>query len=376
MKTGKTGYRRILLALRRLMRWLTGGWAIQRESPIPAGDLLLLMRKNAMPSFGFFLMLALSGVIATLGLIQDSAPAIIGAMIIAPLMAPIVSAAYGIACTDRPLVTLSLITILCGTLLVVAIAYLAVEIVGLRIAGTEILARASPSSLDLGVALAAGCAGAFAQTRPSIASSIAGVAIAVALVPPLATTGIGLSLGQKATSATGLSLGEFGLYSGGDDIAAGAFLLFLTNLIGIVMVAALVFVAQRYGNWRRALVVVAIIGVASLLLAPALNQALHEIYVKNRVVRIYAKRSSALADSPIAGQMAKIDKLDVNYRNGILHVNADVFQQRGKLEGAQQTIDEFRSLLSADIGEPVIIEVDIIPIDLVRLRSAPAAKDE
>ena len=129
------------------------------------------MSGNAIPSLGFFLMLGLSAVIATLGLIADSAPAIIGAMIIAPLMAPIVSLAFAMACVDRKLMALSAITILSGTALVIAIAFVGVRIVGAQIAGSEILARTAPSHLDLVIALAAGCAGAFAQTRRTIAST-------------------------------------------------------------------------------------------------------------------------------------------------------------------------------------------------------------
>lgn len=173
------------------------------------------MNGNAIPSLGFFLMLGLSAVIATLGLISDSAPAIIGAMIIAPLMAPIVSLAFGIACLYRKLIALCALTILSGMLVVIAIGYFGVRVVGAQIAGSEILARTAPSFLDLVIALAAGCAGAFAQTRKSIMNSIAGVAIAVALVPPLAVTGVGLSLGHAAISETGASLREFGLQAGG-----------------------------------------------------------------------------------------------------------------------------------------------------------------
>jgi uncharacterized hydrophobic protein (TIGR00271 family) len=372
----KEAFWQIIVSMTRQARKLTSGWAPYIEGPVSAGDLDLQMRSNAIPSLGFFLMLGLSAIIATLGLIADSAPAIIGAMIIAPLMAPIVSVAYGIACMDRQQITLSITTIIAGTFVVIAIAYVGVETVGFRIAGPEILSRTSPSFLDLGVALAAGCAGAFAQTRPSIASSIAGVAIAVALVPPLAVTGIGLSLGRKATTETGLSLGEFGLYAGGADIASGAFLLFLTNLIGIVLVATLVFIAQRYGNWRKALAAIAAITVASFLLIPPLNQTLHEIYVKNRVVRLHVKRSGWLTDGAAQKNLIKIEKINVDYRDDVLHVIVDMFATRESLRNAQQRVNEFQSILSAELGEPVVIELEIIPIDLIRIRSAPSNSDK
>ena len=345
-------------------------WGNLRETPVSTEDLRISMERNAVPSPGFFLMLGLSGIIATLGMIANSAPTIIGAMIIAPLMAPIVSVAFGLAYMDLRLILISIFSVFAGTLLVIFIAYMGIEVIGVRIVGTEVLSRASPSMLDLGVALAAGCAAAFAQTRPSITNSIAGVAIAVALVPPLAATGIGLSLGAKATSETGLSLGEFGLNSGGGDIAAGAFLLFLTNLIGIVIIGTLVFVAQRYGNWRKALMAVAVISLLSFLFLPTLQEALHEIYVKNRVIRLAVKRSHAFTKSDAENLVQKIEHVNVNYLDGMLNVNIVMFLTRDHMEGAQARLDDFRRIISEEIGEPITMEVDVIPIDFMRIRSS------
>ena len=85
--------------------------------------------------------------------------------------------------------------------------------------------------------MAAGAAAAFSYTRKSILNSIAGVAIAVALLPPLAVTGIGLAYGIMEYSETGLSLAELGAHTGSIGIAEGSFLLFLINLIGIILVS-------------------------------------------------------------------------------------------------------------------------------------------
>ncbi len=353
-------------------RRLSELWGNVRETPVSTEDLHISMKRNAVPSPGFFLMLGLSGIIATLGMIANSAPTIIGAMIIAPLMAPIVSVAFGLALMDLRLILISIFSVFAGTLLVILIAYTGIEVIGMRIVGTEVLSRASPSMLDLGVALAAGCAAAFAQTRPSITNSIAGVAIAVALVPPLAASGIGLSLGAKATSETGLSLGEFGLKSGGYDIAAGAFLLFLTNLIGIIIIGTLVFVAQRYGNWRKALTAVAIISMLSFLFVPSLQETLHEIYVKNRVIRLAVKRSHTFTKKGAEDLVQKIESVNVNYLDGVLNVNIVMFLTHDHLEGAQTRLDDFRRVISEEIGEPITMEVDVIPIDFMRFRSAQA----
>lgn len=354
----------------RIVRSLAGGRVVPPEAPVPADDLLARMWLNAVPSLNFFLMLGLASVIAVLGLIADSAPTIIGAMIIAPLMAPIVSVAFGIACLNRHLVAVSLVTIFAGMLLVVAIAWFGVWVFGVRIAGTEILARTAPSMLDLGVALAAGCAGAFAQTRRSIAGSIAGVAIAVALVPPLAVTGIGLSLGGKATTETGTTVSEFGVLAGGADIASGSFLLFLTNLLGIIVVAALVFTSQRYGNWRKALVAIAVVVVTSFLLVPYLYETLREIYVKNRVVRLYVKNSAMITGSRSTAGLRRLEDVSVAYRDDVLLVSIDMFATRDHLADAQRSIDIFQTLLANDLDEPVVVDVNVVLIDFVEFRSA------
>jgi uncharacterized hydrophobic protein (TIGR00271 family) len=328
------------------------------------------MMRSAIPSFGFFFMLGLASVIATFGLIANSAPAIIGAMIIAPLMAPILSLSYGLVIMDRRLITLSIMTVTAGTILVVVIAFMSLFVLGMRITGSEILSRTSPTLLDLGVALAAGGAAAFSQTRLSIANSIAGVAIAVALVPPLAVSGIGLALGRAAITETGVSLGEFGLSSGGADIAAGAFVLFLTNLLGIVAVAMLVFVFQRYGEWKKALLTLLVIIAGSLLLVQPLNQALHELYVKNRVVRVMVKLISSRPDL-VTGR-GRISSINVTYQNDLLHVYLNGFAPRDIMADSQQRFDELREIFSADIGEPMILVVDLIPVEISRIRSGPA----
>ncbi|MGI9510557.1 MAG: DUF389 domain-containing protein [Geminicoccaceae bacterium] len=342
------------------------------EALVPAADLSRQMRRLSAPSFAFFFMLAVAATIATLGLIANSAPAVIGAMIIAPLMAPIISLSYGLVTVDFRLMRRSLLTVVFGVVLVIAVGYISTISFGLRIAGSEILTRTSPSLIDFGVAMAAGAAAAFSYTRRSIATSIAGVAIAVALVPPLAVSGIGLALGAKAALEPGLSMAEFGLYGGGDDIAEGAFVLFLTNLIGIVAIAILVFVCQRYGEWKKALVTLfACIALSGLLLQP-LNQAFHRMYVKSKAVRLITKLSESRPD--IVSGEGRIESVSVNYRNGVLHVAIDGFTSRKHLGGLQRDADQFRRFLSKEIGEPVVVDLDAIGVDIVHVRSQPPAK--
>ncbi len=249
-------------------------------------------------------MLALAACIATLGLIADSAPAIIGAMIIASLMAPIMSLAFGIVLFERPLIVRSILTVIAGVILVVGFAYVSILIIGLRITGPEILNRTAPTLLDLGIAVAAGAAAAFAYTRRSIINSIAGVAIAGALVPPLAVTGIGLAL----------------------------------------FVLASVFLFEPLGNSFVA------------------------FYVKSRTLRLMTKLQDEHPDI-VSGQ-SRIDSIRVNVRDGIVYVSVEGFAPKDSLGQAQKRLDVFRAYWRAEIHRPLVIDVEFIPVDLVRLRSA------
>lgn len=180
------------------------------------------VRRNARSRSDFFVMIALAAGIAGLGLRLDSPTTIVGAMIISPLMATIVGLGLGVIHADSKLLLISGGTLLRGMLLAVAMGVL----VGLAIPGAEptgeIMARTAPSLFDLGVALLSGMAGAYALCRPNVSSALAGVAIAVALVPPLVTVGIGLAWFEWA-------------------IAEGALLLFLTNLVAICAASELIF---------------------------------------------------------------------------------------------------------------------------------------
>ena len=352
----------------RVLRRIFHGWTPFVEDAVSGEELTLVMQQASIPSFGFFFMLALAACIATLGLIANSAPAIIGAMIIAPLMAPIMSLAFGIVLFERPLIVRSILTVIAGVVLVVGFAYVSTLLIGLRVTGSEILNRTAPTLLDLGVAVAAGGAAAFAYTRRSIINSIAGVAIAVALVPPLAVTGIGLALGGRASSETGLSLSEFGLYSGGSDIAAGSFLLFLTNFVGIVAFAILVFLSQKYGSWRKSLIGLAIFVFASVFLFEPLGNSFIALYVKSRTLRLMTKLQDEHPDI-VSGQ-SRIDSIRVNVRKGIVYVSVEGFAPKDGMGQAQQRLDVFRAYLRAEIHRPLVIDVEFIPVDVVRMRSA------
>ena len=209
--------------------------------------------------------------IATLGLISNSTAVVIGAMIVAPLMDPILSLSFGLAVSDAALIKRSAITVLFGTCVVIASAAVMSWALGISHVQSEITGRISPNLIDLGIAVAASIAGSFTMTRERLSNSIAGVAIAVALVPPLCVCGIGLTLGNEVIAVFGR-----GSVAGlSNQIAEGSFLLYVANLIGITVAGLLVFLLQQYGSiakcWKNILIWFAFFGVLSIPLSSALH---------------------------------------------------------------------------------------------------------
>ena len=179
----------------------------------------------------FTVLLFLSAVIAANGVIEDSTATVIGAMIIAPLMTPILATTAAIVMGNASRAWRSFLLVVVGATGVIALAWL-LGTVGVHVVdfhgNSQITSRVSPRLLDLVVALAAGTAGAFATSRDDVADSLPGVAISIALVPPLCVVGISLAGGQW-----------------GD--AWGALLLFLTNFLSILLAGGGIFALLGLG---------------------------------------------------------------------------------------------------------------------------------
>ena len=183
----------------------------------------------------FTVLLALAGLIASFGLYQDSVASIIGAMVVAPLGGAIMALAAALVTGRTRWQTITFVQVVLGALMVVAIGYVVSWIMPDPLTLTPSLeARTSPGLLDLGVALAAGAAGAFVAVRRTGSDALPGVAIAVSLVPPLATVGICLELGRP-------------------EDATGALTLFLTNFSAIVVIACVVFMLDGAAPSREML---------------------------------------------------------------------------------------------------------------------------
>ncbi len=220
-----------------------------------------------------FLVLTLAaGTIATLGLLADSSAVVIGAMLIAPWMLPLRSAAFGILQGRLALVARSLLTLLIGLAITVALSVLLGSLVGLPILGSEVAARTEPNLLDLGVALVAGAIAAYAAVSAKAVSSLAGTAISVALVPPVCAFGLLLAEAQWSD-------------------ALGAALLFAANLLGILSGALITLAISqpefRVNLWRSRL------GLVSLLLTALLLIPLSGSFVS---LMAQARRAAALVE--------------------------------------------------------------------------------
>ena len=180
----------------------------------------------------FLVMLWISSGVASLGLSQNSAATVIGAMIIAPLGSPIVSLGGAIALGWTRETLRMLVFIVLGAAVVVAVGYIIGLLLPAATPTDQLLARTDPDLRDLGVAILAGAAGAYARTRKELSSALVGVAIAVALVPPLCAAGLLLEDGHPL-------------------LARGALLLFSANLVGITGAVTVVMFLVGYAPRPR-----------------------------------------------------------------------------------------------------------------------------
>ncbi|MCA1750551.1 MAG: TIGR00341 family protein [Cryomorphaceae bacterium] len=217
-------------------------------------SLFTVLRSNADLTTSYIVLMVLSTMLGAFGIFANSTPVVIGAMILAPLMAPIISLSMATLRQDNKLAISSAKTILGGLFAGFLCAVLLTFITPITTPNNEILSRIRPNLLDLGIAVLSGVAGAYAHAREEIAKTLAGVAIAVALVPPL------------AVSAIGLAWMDWGIF-------LGALLLLLTNLAGMVLAGAITFLVMGYSPFRLAKkgVILSLIFVVILSLPLALS---------------------------------------------------------------------------------------------------------
>lgn len=184
------------------------------------------------PKISFYILVVLSTIIAAYGLVANSTAVVIGAMIVAPLMTPIIGIALSLVSNDSQLFRHAVIAEVVGVICSVGLGFLVGKFTyGVELS-PEILARTQPLPYDILVAIAAGLAGAYSLVNPRINAALAGVAIAVSLVPPLAASGICLALDRY-------------------DLGLGAFLLFFANFLAIQLASVFIFILSGFIDYSH-----------------------------------------------------------------------------------------------------------------------------
>lgn len=294
-------------------------------------ELFRSLRENARPTSSFQVLMILSVMLALAGLYANSAPVIIGAMILAPLMAPIVSLAMGLARSEPTLIRQSIKTLAVGIAWGLGCAVLLAWLMPFDIATDEMKSRMSPNLLDLFVAVISGMAGAYAHAKEEVAKSLAGVAIAVALVPPLSVAGIGLGWGDWA-------------------MARGAMLLLTTNLVGIALAASLTFLVLGFAPFKRARLGLGVSFALVALISAPLYIAYDHLVEQNRLQERVPSGELTLRD-----QVVQVHTVHVQLAKPPLV--SVIVSSPDRLDNAH--IDELKRIISAGVGQPVQLEAQL-----------------
>jgi uncharacterized hydrophobic protein (TIGR00271 family) len=306
------------------------------------------LREASSPGFDYFLLVFLSCSIATFGLITNSIAVIIGAMLVAPLMSPILGLSLASVAGERSMFQKAIIALIEGVVLAVALSSLlgwiahALPFDVLVEIPSEVIARTRPTPFDLGIALAGGAAAAYALAQPRLSAALPGVAIATALMPPLCSVGIGISLSDA-------------------NIALGAGLLFLTNLAaisfaGIVVFAALGFhPANLENSWHRiprsvfvSAIMVLLTAVPLILLTLRLVEQTH---YQQEVRAAVVSEISSLRD-------AQLVDINIDASNSILSLRITV--RTSQQPNYQQVVD-LQKGIAASLQQTIAIQLIVIP---------------
>lgn len=291
----------------------------------------------------YLLLITLSAAIATLGLLQSSTAVVIGAMLVSPLMGPIMGIGFGLATLDSVLVKRALVTLAAGMAVAVVVAVLLIWLSPIQDVTPELRARTQPTLLDLGVAVVGGVAGVYAIIR-KLSGVMVGVAIATALVPPLSTVGFGLATGRG-------------------DFALGAALLFLTNTLAIALAATVVARISRFGpsltpqhTMMQVAGIIGVLAVLSIPLALSLNDIVREIGARSVV---QARLDALMGDGD------RVDTLAVRMEDGRVLVDGVLLVNRYQPALNQQLAKS----ASARLERPV-------EVNLAQLRQQTSATNQ
>ncbi|MFI5040532.1 MAG: DUF389 domain-containing protein [Acidimicrobiales bacterium] len=296
----------------------------------------------------FWVLLLLAAVIASAGVVSDSTATVIGAMIVAPLMTPILGTMLAVVLADRANLGRSILLVMSGAIAVIGIGWLLGQVVSYPIVAatnSQVAARISPRLMDMVAALATGAVGSVALARPDISDTLPGVAIAISLVPPLAVVGLTLESGKI-------------------DQALGALLLFVTNVTAILASGIVVMALYRvYARAPRPGAEVryfrrsgAIVAIATLLVVVAVPLA----YTSRRVSN--ARRVQAQVGT-VADTWAKAAGWSVT---DVSHSSSEVLV-RVTGPTPEPSTSDLRAALDAGGLRSTSVHVELVPADSVDL---------
>ena len=309
--------------------------AVEDDDVLDRSLILASVARDARLDKKFLLLIILASMIATLGLLQSSAAVVIGAMLVSPLMGPIMGVGFGLATLESNLIRRSLVTLAAGMAVAVLVAMLVIWLSPIRDVTPELRARTQPTLLDLGVAVVGGIAGVYAIMR-KLSGVMVGVAIATALVPPLSTVG-------------------FGLVTGRFDFALGASLLFLTNTLAIAFAATIVARLNHFGpsltpqhTAMQVTGIVATLGILSIPLALTLNSLAGEVRARS-VVQTGLRA--------LLGESDRVDSLNVRMESDAIAVDGVVL------------VDRYAGQLDKQLAARIGAELDReVRVNIVQLR--------
>jgi len=294
----------------------------------------------------YWIEIILSSLIATFGLLQNSVAVIIGAMLIAPLLRPIQGLGFGMTTGQPSHLGRSSKLLLKSFLLSVIVAYFFTLLVPLRSETTEILARTAPNLLDFFIAVASGILALLALYYKQLSESIAGVAMAAALMPPLAVIGIELAMGQY-------------------DLAWGSCFLFLTNLFAILVVSMFMFLFYGFyphqsltqlRTLKNAFILFIVIAIISIPLFTSLINIADKIQVQQQATSIL---TSILAESIESAKLDELELIDIDEKHAQFFGTIKIADTD---EFFLETREILKEALGRELDREVTLELEIIPI--------------
>ncbi len=299
--------------------------------------------ENAQPGRDYFVLIVLSSIIATLGLLLNSPAVVIGAMLVAPLMSPILGFSLGIVLGELRLLRTSLESVFKGVMATVIVSMLVGLISPLKEMTPEIIARTQPTLLDLFIALASGMAGAYALSRKDVSAALPGVAIAAALAPPLSVVGLGIAHGNL-------------------QAAIGALLLFVTNIITISLAGVIIFTLLgihplnlqpeikkrvRRGITGMVFLVVLITIPLGIIMNGIIQNSRDDLAIQ-----------AVLEDSPFLEEITDLE-IDRTRGKGDLLVIATV---RSSATLTQGDVDSLKLSIEDKLGQPLTLDIITLPV--------------